>query len=1506
VTAIAGDQRNLAMALAAAQRIFDDPDSPIIYEPRGADECAAAVEALANCFASAGGTVRRILENSRAGAGVLSGDRLQGLSEIVQNADDAGATRVHFHQTSDAVIAVHDGAPLTLRNVHALAAPWLTTKGGESAATGRFGIGLVTLHSLSPTFEMQSGSYHLRLGDPTIESLPIAPRPALFAGPGDTVITVPVAAGTLVEDELYTWGESWDDTSLLFLSTVRKVSFTAGGRFRRLKLHPESVPGITHQIAGTEAHVHRCRLTAPDGRSWLVNSTDLPSPPGLLRDHKRTAPTTPVAVALPEGQWAGGGYLAAGLPVMRTKLPMHANAQFDPVTSRQGFAESDWNKALAGLVAGLWSVAVIDLFANSPTAAWQVIPLAVEMTTSTQNAARLGLVEELENLIVDIAVRQVASSAALPVDGKLVALTDLAVEEPLLEGLLTPAEIAALANLAYALPGACRDDQGRWREVLALWRQRGANLPRTVTVSDALPLTEDTTRETSNTIALVAVAIACNLASRLSLLRCIVLADASHIAPPDGTNLQVLIDDNVGLSATLAIASQLHPFYADDAPAAVAVSEWLRQRGSLVSATDSLAVLQLLAAAGRRDVSLAAPLTDPQVRALREALESLGQSDWERLCPDIGRAITLDAVQYTEDGKTFKTTAHPTDAYQPKAIDREVDSFAVAADKTPGLTWIASRYATVLRSSLGRAGLGAQRFLRLLGAETAPRLRAIAEVNPRFRDRRKGLPQGQQGSPTERTESLQDISATYTLDDHQSPDLQRVLENIASETNPTQRRKRALTTLAVLGRAWPTLSNYAQVQAAFDRQTWQVTGSIRAWWLWQAGTVAWLDDASSSPSRPLDLRLRTQATLAVHGSTAAGYIHPDFSNARPDVLTALGIAGEPHTRQLLTRLQQLRDHGALGLDMVAETSVVYQALAERTGRASRTSHEMPLRMLRQQFSAGVGLIWTHAGWRPPTEVLRGDPVFGRYRPFAPQIPGADSLWQTLQLRVPSLDDCLDVMREVARGSDDDPDTNAITLDVLRLMCRLLEAKPATENQSRKLQRTPLLTSQGWLTRRPVFAVDDPSLARGIGERLAVWVPGGEIAQFESLVGPLRLHKVEGTSVRVIDDGDAYVDEASTDLFRDTVRLLQEDLTRNDPHAHSALDMDWAQLASVVVHVSPDLRVHVEGLPDGHPLTVAVDSRIDRDNGVLYVREPEAVKRADSGGRAIAGLFHSDQRRLSQAWLAAVEAAEEGRAAVTLRLASERAAEEQDAAKTAIKAKLAEVQVQVHERHGRKAANAKRAATKAEGPTSATPSGDGAIPTGTSKPEKERVLVDPASLVVVDRDGTIVSGTRSIPPATKPRREPVLPDPKAGGRVPQARSTHRGYSDLEKETVGLQLVRDVLGSDIGAMVDLRAQHGVGADAIDELDQFYELKVYASTEPDHVVLEDSQIRRAISTDGFFLVVVSGVEGENATPRVRVIADPLTQLRMSEKSKIEYFGIRDSHSLVYDLKPNTQPQT
>jgi hypothetical protein len=187
------------------------------------------------------------------------------------------------------------------------------------------------------------------------------------------------------------------------------------------------------------------------------------------------------------------------------------------------------------------------------------------------------------------------------------------------------------------------------------------------------------------------------------------------------------------------------------------------------------------------------------------------------------------------------------------------------------------------------------------------------------------------------------------------------------------------------------------------------------------------------------------------------------------------------------------------------------------------------------------------------------------------------------------------------------------------------------------------------------------------------------------------------------------------------------------------------------------------------------------------------------------------------------------------------------------------------------------------------------------------LVDPSRLRVADPRGRLVdrpadrpAGATAKGAAGRGRRRPEgLPGPAPGGAPPHYTAAPAGYTSGTKETVGLELVRKVLASDADEMRDLRAQRGVGADAVDKLDRFYELKVYAGAEPDIIRLEDAQIGRAMSPE-FFLVVVSNVEGENATPMVRVIVNPLQQLTVTETSAVSLSGVRTSHSLVYDLVP------
>jgi hypothetical protein len=72
----------------------------------------------------------------------------------VQNAEDLDATDVRILTKERELLVAHNGSPVRLPDVLALAMPWLTSKAEQADSTGRFGIGLMTLQSLSPHLEI--------------------------------------------------------------------------------------------------------------------------------------------------------------------------------------------------------------------------------------------------------------------------------------------------------------------------------------------------------------------------------------------------------------------------------------------------------------------------------------------------------------------------------------------------------------------------------------------------------------------------------------------------------------------------------------------------------------------------------------------------------------------------------------------------------------------------------------------------------------------------------------------------------------------------------------------------------------------------------------------------------------------------------------------------------------------------------------------------------------------------------------------------------------------------------------------------------------------------------------------------------------------------------------------------------------------------------------------------------------------------------------------------------
>ena len=1190
----------IAQAELAADLLIDaeEPDAVAVYEPRNSREANAAVSRLAESFDDLPRAFARALDAARQTGEMLSDDRFQGLAELVQNADDTGATHVKLLLRSGDLLVSHNGGPVRLNHVLGLATPWLSTKGDSANELGRFGIGLMTLRALSPTVDVHCSPYHVRLGDPTLS--PIAPPvlPKEFQEDGWTTFRIPVEAGSVTLQEILEWLERWDDSALLFLNHVSRLELlSSDGRqlrelaLSRLRLGEVIIGGIDDSVA-----VSRLRAQASDGRAWALYSTAVPSPEGLSRARKATSDLSPISIALPLMP-VESGMVCAGLPVASSRLPVSINAQFDPLANRRGFLDNEWNRALTRLVGALWAHSVLDLFARRPRLAWQAIP----QSEPVGGEMRRTFITQLEEAFLDYSRREVATRLSFPVSGRgSFSLKELAVEVHPLEGILTEAETAKLADLPAALPAEVRDRKGVWRQVLDEWRCSETELPDSVSVEDALYLLADESRSIDSTIALAAAGLDAGLHEQLMKLPCVIAEDGHHLVPPSEDSPDAISLDATLLARQLGIVTILHGAHCKGGSAAGRLLEWLVESGSLIDGTNELEVIERLAAAGRSGRRLQKPLTDEQVIALRNAFEQMETPTRRELGPDVGSAILLECYIYEGD-EIRELDACPHDAYLPRRIDRETESFAVAAEETPGLRWLNDRYAELLRSPIGRTGVGPQRFLRYLGANIAPILRQHPKQVQRYQSSlRKGLPVAVVGSPTERVDEMRKLDARFTLEDYESPDLQAVVNDISLERRKRTRRRRASALIAAMGRAWErNLSEFAEVDAAYDRNSWQPRGLTRAFWLWQVGDVPWLDDERGNARRPLELMVRTHGNIAIYGQNSMDFLHRDLNRPnRISVMRAIGVSSDPNRSQLVDRLRRLRDDdddelaNSVG-NARQEAAIVYKALARDLAR--RTRSELSPTQLRKEFERGQGLILTETGWLPPRGVLAGPPIFGNLRAFAPLVADMDRLWRALNLREPTPDDCLRVVQKIARkGGGPDNSEKTILLETMRKLAEdYAEASIPKPNRER-FTRLALWTSKGWMRKRPVFATNDPILSKGLRVLLPLWEPGGDLEQFRSLLGPLGVTEIQTDDAVIIEPMLAIEDSDATKLLGSAMSHLHEDLARNEPLVAASGKVPWATLERLSVHVHPSLSLRVPALTGqlGREYISEVDARLD--------------------------------------------------------------------------------------------------------------------------------------------------------------------------------------------------------------------------------------------------------------------------------------------------------------------------
>ncbi|MFG2918911.1 sacsin N-terminal ATP-binding-like domain-containing protein [Kitasatospora sp. NPDC048298] len=1530
-----GNDDELAEAVRAL--LADEPDPGV--EARTPEEAARAVRLFNEGIAEVPKLFRRVAEGAQRGAETLSSDKLQVLSEMVQNADDTGAREIRFHWRPTELLAAHNGSGLRLADIPRLGLPWVTGKSQDSGSTGRFGIGLATLRMLSTSWEVHGHPYHVRFADVTLAPADPPLLPADISGREWTVFRIPLGPGVISAEELLAWFENWQDSSLLFLRRLEQVTVatdgTAGpGPTRVLRLSWQDVTTLRLPVDGAEQAVRVREARTTGGRLWRVYDTLVPSRPGWHRLHKKLGETVPVAVALPMDE-AATGYVHAGLPVAPLAVPARVHSQFDPVVSREGFAASALNSALVPVVADLWQAAVLDVLGRVEPSAWHLLPL-----TAASALGKAGLPERLVGAFLERAREQVAGALALPVpDGRAVPLADLAVEAEELTGVISEWDTAQLAELERCFPAAARDQDGRWRAVLSDWRAVGAvDLPDEVEVSDAIGLLKRPSYDVDRTVRLTAAALDAGLEYTLCYRACLATVDGQRLAPYEH---RFAGRQETGLLDPLGILRDLHPAYWNDDEAARRVTGWLRRSGYLVRRDDTAAVLGRIAHLGGTSSRLPTPEisgTD-QLVLLQRALAELPASERERLGPGIGRTVRLDAYEYEADGEEKTCQAAPDRLYLPRALESAgSDRFATAARKTPGLLWAHRSYAKTLLSVSRSGGLSPTAFLRLLGVADTPRLapvvRGLMKKYERSHDKRIGLPHDTWPSPAGRHDAMARLRATHTLNDQASPDLDRVVRNIVMERNVSERRRRTAALLHSLGK--PITSREATVEAATAYHGWTVKGSVPALWVWNLRDIAWLEDEKGVLRRPGRLQLRTPDAEALYGQDEPNYLHAELQHAlsnRAEVRTALGVAGDPDIPQLIGRLRKLRKRplgtGAAAEELKTEVYLVYRALARRlTERPADT----PRAQVEKRVAAALGgddaLVLTDLGWRSPDDCFRGTAILYGMRAFVP--PGAEllPLWQVLGIEEPGPEDLVEVLKELAAdGVPPGRDQQRLMLEALRSLNRLVGGAGAsiTPGLRSKLNWLPLWTSTGWTKQRPIYAVAaHRSVEVALDDRVPLWQPGGDTEQFAGLLGLLKVQQLDMASAEAVEPDTAMPDSGLTESFRRAVTTLQDRLVRDEPEAADSFT-EWAWLTGLEVRVLPGLRVRADLGKDREPSEIPVGAHIDRSAKALFLSAPSELSTRPGTGAAVACHFRGFRGLVARHWrdFWEEEALTTGHA-VPLTSSSQRDFEEQQrrnellrdrslrSATAPAKPDLSPNPARVKRRTSAKPTAPVPAPRSApDGTTATAPAPALPEPRNAAVPEPPRLVrIDLLGQPTVRLTGSASSTTGGPVPA-QPRhgsrtRAGGLSMPRPGGAVPREQSARHGYQDSSsKEALVIRTLAAVLGEDAESL-DQRGQQNVGADAVDSAGRYYEIKAHGGARPSDVTLTAAEYKRAWEQgENYVLVIAEHLnEGSGGKSALTLISDPLAKLDPEPVSDVRLKGLRgaDLQAKVWEWPTTT----
>jgi len=294
--------------------------------------------------------IRKIVED-------LYPDSAHFIYELLQNAEDTGATEVAFILAADRLVFKHNGRTFDETDIRAITDIGEGTKAEDDEQIGRFGIGFKAVFAYTETPRIWSPSFAFEISEMVLPS-EIPPDPALndhtrFEFPFNSGKKLQAQAFSEVRDGL----EEISDKTLLFLSNINEIQWQIdGGREGLLLRNPHSDHHIEilREISGRPAESsHFLRFTEPVDeleRQHIAIAFELKQMSGDVQLDTHS-PLSRWFRIVPAERGCVAVYFTAAKET--SNLRFHFHAPFVPELSRSSIKNTPANEPLFQQLAGL-------------------------------------------------------------------------------------------------------------------------------------------------------------------------------------------------------------------------------------------------------------------------------------------------------------------------------------------------------------------------------------------------------------------------------------------------------------------------------------------------------------------------------------------------------------------------------------------------------------------------------------------------------------------------------------------------------------------------------------------------------------------------------------------------------------------------------------------------------------------------------------------------------------------------------------------------------------------------------------------------------------------------------------------------------------------------------------------------------------------------------------------------------------------------------------------------